>query len=416
MNIYLVGGAVRDQLLGIKGSDRDYCVTGATPQEMLDLGFHCVGQDFPVFLHPKTGEEYALARTERKKGHGYKGFECHFSPEVTLEEDLVRRDLTINSIAQDANGQLYDPYGGVADLEQRILRHTSCAFVEDPLRVLRLARFYARFAYLGFKVAPETQELCAQIAASGELEHLTPERIWTETEKALNTKNPECYFLFLKETEALKHIFPQLDALSLVPEDPKYHPEGNVFAHSILTLKEVAKLTTRPDVRLAMLLHDLGKLETKVDAKPKPHFGHRNCATAHIKALANQIRMPKAYEKLALAIAFSHRYVQLLTAEPQELEEIFTKCGGYQEPFRIALLTLCLVADYRGTLAPKPQCFMAPYFMQYIFDRALKIKAEQAINEGYKGPDIGKRMTELRREAIAKAQHELIKIYGHTVM
>lgn len=415
MQIYLVGGAVRDQLLGLQNSDKDFCVVGSTPEEMQKLGYTCVGHDFPVFLHPKTKEEYALARTERKKGHGYKGFECYFSPDVTLNDDLARRDLTINSIAKAQDGSIIDPYGGVNDIKNKVLKHTSSAFVEDPLRVLRLARFYAKFKSLGFTVDPQTIKLCKEIANTGELNHLTPERIWQETEKALQTDSPAAYFEFLKETNALKEIFPELDTLSNVKEDPIYHPEGNTFAHSILTLNEISRLTKAPATRLAMMLHDIGKLDTKVTTSI-PHEGHRLQASTHIKKLAKRIRMPKSYEKLAQAVAFGHTYVHLLKTKAEELDAIFNKCGGYQEPFKIAILTQCLVADYRGTLAPKTQNFMAPYFMQYIFNRAYLIKADIPISEGLTGVDIGKRLTELRQQAIKNAQQDLAKKYGLDAM
>ena len=273
MKIYLVGGAVRDGLLRLPVKDKDWVVVGATPQEMLDAGYQQVGKDFPVFLHPKSREEYALARTERKSGQGYTGFTCYAAPDVTLEQDLLRRDLTINAIAQDEHGEFIDPYNGRADIEKRLLRHVSPAFNEDPLRVLRVARFAARYAHLNFQIAPETQALMSAMAANGELEHLTPERVWKETENALTSRNPQVYFDVLRKCGALKVLFPEIDALFGVPAPEKWHPEIDTGIHVLMTLAIAAQLSPDVDVRFATLCHDLGKGLTPKEFWPRLH-GH----------------------------------------------------------------------------------------------------------------------------------------------
>ena len=273
MKTYLVGGAVRDALLNLPVKDKDWVVVGTSPQAMLALGYEQVGRDFPVFLHPETHEEYALARTERKSGSGYTGFVCYSAPDVTLEQDLQRRDLTINAIAQDEQGRFYDPYGGRADLEQRRLRHVSEAFNEDPLRVLRVARFAARFAHLSFVVADETQVLMRWMVESGELNTLTPERVWKETEKALQTHNPQVYFQVLRECGALAVLFPELDNLYGVPAPAKWHPEIDTGIHALMTLAIAAQLSPEVDVRFATLFHDVGKALTPPEKWPS-HHGH----------------------------------------------------------------------------------------------------------------------------------------------
>ncbi|MGL5697276.1 MAG: multifunctional CCA addition/repair protein, partial [Plesiomonas shigelloides] len=262
MQTYLVGGAVRDQLLGLNVTERDWVVVGATPEQLLAQGYQQVGRDFPVFLHPRTHEEYALARTERKQGQGYTGFVCHAAPDVTLEQDLLRRDLTINAIAQAEDGSLTDPYGGQQDLRDRWLRHVSPAFSEDPLRVLRVARFAARFAHLGFRVAPETLALMQQISTSGELTHLTAERVWKETEKALNSAAPDVYFAVLRACGALTVLFPELDNLFGVPAPEKWHPEIDSGIHTLMALQQAAQRAYGPEVRFAVLCHDFGKALT----------------------------------------------------------------------------------------------------------------------------------------------------------
>ena len=291
MKIYLVGGAVRDSLLKLPVKDRDYLVVGATQEQMLAKGFHRVGKDFPVFLHPETQQEYALARTERKTGSGYGGFTCHASPDVTLEQDLLRRDLTINAIAQDDDGKLYDPYGGVDDLNNKVLRHVSDAFIEDPLRVLRVARFAARFHAQGFTIADETLTMMANISQSGELEALTAERVFQELDKALSTDNPHIFIDVLEQCGALKVLFPEIHALFGVPQPAKWHPEIDTGIHTLMVLEQAAKLTKDNSVRFAALVHDLGKALSPKEHLPK-HHGHGQQGLVPIKALCARIKAP----------------------------------------------------------------------------------------------------------------------------
>lgn len=411
MKIYLVGGAVRDKLLKLKVHDRDFCVTGATEEDMLKKGFTQCGKEFPVYLHPQTHEEYAMARKERKNGHGYNGFVCDFSPDVTIEEDLIRRDLTINAIAQDENGNLIDPSNGIKDLNNRILRHVSDAFIEDPLRVLRLARFYARFYKFGFSVAPETINLCNKIVLSGELNHLTAERVWLETKKALATDNPEIYFTFLKDINALNIILPEFAKLTTIPEDLNTHPEGNVFAHTMLTLKQIVKLTTYLPMRFAMLCHDLGKISTQNNDLPH-HPKHRTKGKEHIKALCNRLQIPNEYMDLAIRISSAHSYVNLTTKKPEKILELISLMDAYRKPHNIAFLAQALYADFYGRAITPPKNFYAPYYIEYLFAQSLKVNVKKIIEEGFKGKDISTETAKRRIDAIAKAQKDLIELYS----
>ena len=305
MQIYKVGGAVRDRLLGKTVADTDWVVVGATADEMLSQGFRPVGADFPVFLHPKTGEEYALARTERKSGPGYGGFIFHADPEVSLEEDLIRRDLTINAIAEDAQGRLTDPYHGQEDLKSRILRHVSPAFAEDPLRVLRVARFAARYASDGFTIAPETMTLMQQLSESGELEALTPERSWKEISRALMENQPQVFIQVLRECGALKVLFPEVDALFGVPQPAAHHPEIDTGQH-VLSVLEQAAIHHQPlSVRWACLLHDLGKGLTPESEWPR-HIAHEHTGLRLIKAVNARFKVPRDCQELAMLVGQYH--------------------------------------------------------------------------------------------------------------
>ncbi|HEX8777467.1 MAG TPA: multifunctional CCA addition/repair protein, partial [Rhodanobacter sp.] len=306
MRIYLVGGAVRDKLLGRPEGDRDYVVTGASPDELLALGYKPVGRDFPVFLHPRTGEEHALARTERKSGRGYHGFEFHADPAVTLEQDLARRDLTINAIAEDEHGALIDPYGGARDLEARVLRHVSPAFAEDPVRLLRVARFAARFAPLGFTVADETMALLRQMVAEGEVDHLVPERVWAETRKALAEPQPSAFLRVLREAGALRVLFAEVDALYGVPQRAEFHPEIDTGVHMELVLDAAARLAPGNDVvGFCALTHDLGKALTPIDELPR-HVMHEQRGVAPLRALAARLKVPTEHAALAELVCREH--------------------------------------------------------------------------------------------------------------
>src|SRR5262245_42571133 len=308
MKVYLVGGAVRDELLGRTAAERDWVVVGATPQEMLDAGYRQVGRDFPVFLHPATGEEYALARTERKTGPGYRGFELSFSPDVTLEDDLRRRDLTINAMARGADGTLVDPHGGRADLESRRLRHVSDAFNEDPVRILRVARFFARYEPLGFTIAPETLARMRAMVAAGEADALVPERIWQETDKALVEPAPAAWLRALRACGALARVFPELDALYGVPQPAQWHPEIDTGLHMELVTPAAALLTPDPRIRFAALMHDLGKGRTPRSQWPR-HIGHEESGARLVVELAARLRVPTDYRELAVLAARWHGLV-----------------------------------------------------------------------------------------------------------
>jgi tRNA nucleotidyltransferase (CCA-adding enzyme) len=348
MQVYLVGGAVRDGLLGLPVEERDWVVVGATREEMLRLRYREVGRDFPVFLHPETQEEYALARLERKTAPGYRGFEVRFGPEVTLEQDLARRDLTINAIAQDADGSLIDPFGGRRDLDARILRHVSDAFVEDPVRVLRVARFAARFAPLGFRVAPETNALMRELVARGELDALVAERVWQETDKALRSSQPAEFFAVLRACGALPIIFPELDALFGVPQPAEWHPEIDTGVHTLMVLQQAALLSAVPEVRFAALVHDLGKGTTPPTEWPR-HHGHEERSVSLIEGLSTRLKIPGEYRDLALIVARYHGIVhRARELKPGTILEFFERADAFRRPLRFAQALLACEADARG--------------------------------------------------------------------
>lgn len=400
MKIYLVGGAVRDALLGVPARERDWVVVGATPQALLNRGFRQVGKDFPVFLHPKTQEEYALARTERKTGHGYTGFTCYAAPDVTLEEDLQRRDLTINAMAQDEAGQLIDPYGGLRDLEQRWLRHVSPAFSEDPLRVLRVARFAARFAGFGFQIAPETAALMQTMVASGELNALTPERVWKETEKALKTPYPAVYFHTLHDCGALAVLFPEVDNLFGVPAPAKWHPEIDTGVHTLLTLAMAAQLTEEPETRFAALCHDLGKGLTPPEGWPH-HHGHGPRGVRLVDALCARLRIPNAYRDLARRVAEFHDLTHSVTKlRPETLLKLFDALDVWRQPQRLTQFIIASEADARGRTgfesAPYPQAAQ----LREAFAVASQITARDVIEDGFQGAAIRDELTARRLKAL----------------
>jgi tRNA nucleotidyltransferase (CCA-adding enzyme) len=348
MDIYQVGGAVRDHLLGLPIKDRDWVVVGATPEAMLALGYRQVGRDFPVFLHPQSKEEYALARTERKSGKGYTGFIVHAAPDVTLEADLQRRDLTINAIALAADGSYVDPYGGRADLEARLLRHVSPAFAEDPLRVLRVARFAARFHHLGFRVAEETLQLMRDIAAGGELQHLVPERIWQEWLSALQTPAPQVFCSVLRDCGALAILLPELERLFGVPQPAATHPEIDSGVHMLLALQQAAALTPDPAVRFAALVHDAGKSVTPAALWPQ-HPHHEDIGAELIDDLCRRLRVPNDFRELGkLASRFHTRVHQALQHDAAQLLETLEGCDALRRPERFDQLLLACEADARG--------------------------------------------------------------------
>jgi len=354
--VYLVGGAVRDRLLGRPVGERDWVVVGATPEELTAQGYTPVGKDFPVFLHPQTKEEYALARLERKVAPGYHGFTTEFSPQVTLEEDLKRRDLTINAMAEDAAGQIVDPYGGRRDLKSRLLRHVSEAFVEDPVRVLRVARFAARYADAGFRIASETIALMADMTANGEIAALTPERVWRESARALLEPRPQVFFEILQQCGALQVLMPELAALSGVPQPAKWHPEVDTFVHIMLALSIAAERQASLAVRYAVLLHDLGKALTPKEHWPA-HHRHEELGVAPIEHLSQRLRAPSECRELAVLTSLQHTLVhRALQLRPETLMKLFTETDAFRRPERFGELLLACECDARGRegLASRP--------------------------------------------------------------
>ncbi len=406
MQVYLVGGAVRDHLLGHPYHEKDYVVVGATPEQLLAQGFQPVGKDFPVFLHPETKDEYALARTERKSGHGYHGFEFHTDPSVTLEQDLIRRDLTINAMAMDNDGNVYDPYGGQQDLCNKVLRHVSDAFVEDPLRVLRIARFAARYHALGFVVAPETLLLMQELAESGELNALTPERVWKETSRALMEAHADVYFETLRTCGALKVLFPELDALFGIPQRPEYHPEIDCGVHTMMSLQQACRANYSLDVRFAVLLHDLGKALTPADELPR-HIMHEERGIRPVTEVCDRLRVPTNTKQLALAVCKEHlKCHQALSLKPGTLWRLLQRLDVLRRPERVEAFVQACECDSRGRLGLEDRDYPQASYILEAIQVVRSIKA-QDLPADVQGPDIGEMLIERRIKAIEqlKARH-----------
>ncbi|MCG7532343.1 multifunctional CCA addition/repair protein [Psychrobium sp. MM17-31] len=401
MEIYLVGGAVRDKLLNIEVKDHDWVVVGATPEQMLTQGFQQVGKDFPVFLHPKTKEEHALARTERKSGSGYTGFTVYSAPDVTLEDDLIRRDLTINAIAQDEQGELFDPHGGQADLDNRILRHVSPAFSEDPLRVLRVARFAARFAHLGFTVHASTIELMRELANSGELDHLTCERVWQETSRALDSQSPQVFFEVLRACDALAVLFPELDNLYGVPNPAKWHPEIDSGIHTMMVLQKAGELTTDSEVRFAALIHDLGKAVTPPEKWPS-HHGHGQLGLPLIEQLCLRLRVPNTYKDLALMVSDHHCKIHRMDEMRKDtIVKLFDKTDAWRKPQRFEQFLLACEADARGRLHFEDEPYPQRQTMLDYLNKASAVNVQDIIKQGITGPAIKPALFKARVAAIS---------------
>ncbi|QZY95366.1 multifunctional CCA addition/repair protein [Pantoea dispersa] len=399
MKTFLVGGAVRDALLRLPVKDRDWVVVGATPESMLAQGYQQVGRDFPVFLHPESREEYALARTERKSGNGYTGFVTQFAPDVTLEQDLQRRDLTINAIAQAADGTLIDPYHGQQDLQQRTLRHVSAAFNEDPLRVLRVARFAARFAHLNFRVAPETQALMRETAHSGELAHLTAERVWKETEKALLTRNPQVYFQLLRDCDALQVLFPEIDNLFGIPAPVKWHPEIDTGVHALMTLTMAAALSDQLDVRFATLFHDVGKALTPPEKWPS-HHGHGPAGVPIVEALCQRLRVPNQVRDLALVVTEFHDVVHTIERQPADaLVALFDRIDAWRKPDRVEKMALTSEADARGRTTLESMAYPQGDYLRRAFALAQAVPTKAVVEAGFTGAAVREELT--RRRVLA---------------
>jgi tRNA nucleotidyltransferase (CCA-adding enzyme) len=407
MRTYLVGGAVRDRLLGRDGGDRDYVVVGATAEQMLAAGYKQVGKDFPVFLHPETKEEHALARTERKSGRGYTGFVVHAEPSVTLEDDLARRDLTINAIAQDEQGNLVDPFGGARDLDARVLRHVSPAFAEDPVRLLRVARFAARYARLGFTVAPETMALMRRMVDDGEVDALVAERVWVETRKALSEPTPSAFLRVLRDCGALAKLYPEVDALYGVPQRAEYHPEVDTGIHVEMVCDMAAELAPG-DARIgfAALVHDLGKALTPADVLPK-HVNHEHAGLPAVRAVCMRYKVPADYRALAEIACREHLNVHRIDElKPRTVHELIARCDGFRQPRRIADLALVCEADKRGRLGLSDQPYPSRPLLLALHAAACAVTfASLGLDPaGMDGEKIAEALRKARIEAIRQAR------------
>jgi tRNA nucleotidyltransferase (CCA-adding enzyme) len=401
--VYLVGGAVRDEILGVPHKERDWVVVGSTPDELLAGNFRQVGASFPVFLHPDTGEEYALARTERKQGHGYHGFAVDFHPGVTLEEDLSRRDLTVNAMARDQDGRLIDPFGGQRDLEQRVLRHVSPAFCEDPLRVLRVARFAARFADFGFRVHDSTMDLMREIVASGELEHLVPERVWAEFADAMCSSQPDVFIRVLRKSEALAILLPEVDRLFGVPQPERYHPEIDTGIHVLMTMNMAARLGGPAEVVFALLLHDLGKGLTPDTLLPS-HVGHEKSGVPLVNEVCARLRTPGAYRDLALKVCELHlRCHRLVEARPSTVMKLIEDADLLRRPERVQDFIRACEADFRGRKGLEDRPYPQGERLQAALKAVLAIRARDIGTKDLDGVQIGEKLRKARIKAIAGA-------------
>ncbi len=401
MQVYLVGGAVRDQLLGHPYQEKDYVVVGATPEQLLAQGYQPVGKDFPVFLHPSSKEEYALARTERKSGKGYHGFEFHTDVDVSLEQDLIRRDLTINAIAMDEQGKIYDPYHGQEDINNKILRHVSPAFAEDPLRVLRVARFAARYATYGFRVADETIALMKQLANSGELSCLTPERIWKETSRALMEPHAEVYFETLRQCQALKVLFPEIDVLFGIPQRPEYHPEIDCGVHTLMALQQACQANYALDVRFAVLVHDLGKALTPKDQLPR-HIMHEERGLVPVTELCQRLKVPTNIRLLAQVVCKEHlKCHQLLQLKPGTIWRLLQRLDVMRRPERVRAFAQACQCDAKGRLGLEDRDYPQADYLLGAMQAVRDVKV-QDIPKELQGSEIGEYLISKRIEAIAE--------------
>ena len=404
MKTFLVGGAVRDRLLGLPVTDRDYVVVGATPDAMLRAGFKPVGKDFPVFLHPQTQEEYALARTERKTGRGYHGFAFDTDPSVTLEDDLRRRDLTINAIAQDDDGALIDPFAGAADLRAGILRHVSPAFAEDPVRILRVARFAARYAERGFRIAAATQELMRVMVRDGEVDHLVPERVWAETRKALAERAPSAFVRALRDCGALARILPEVDALYGVPQRAEFHPEIDTGVHVEMVLDMAARIAPGDAlIGVCALTHDLGKALTPAAELPS-HRRHEQRGVVPLQALAARLKVPAEYATLAELVCRLHLLAHTaFELRPKTVLELFEKLDAFRQPKRLPQFLLACAADKRGRMGMADSDYPQARYLTAVFHAALEPKAQPLLDAGLRGPELGAALRRARHKAIAAA-------------
>ena len=400
MKVYLVGGAVRDERLGIPVAERDWCVVGSTPDALLALGYKPVGKDFPVFLHPDSGEEYALARSERKTAAGYHGFQFHADPDVTIEDDLRRRDLTVNAIAVDEDGAVVDPFGGIADIESRVLRHVSDAFVEDPVRILRVAKFAARFAKLGFSIADDTLGLMTEMVASGEVDALVPDRVWKETEAALCTDSPQVYFDVLRRCGALQRLFPEIDSLFGVPQPEKWHPEIDCGIHTMMVLEQAAGLSTEGDVRFAALVHDLGKATTDKNLLPA-HHGHEQRSVKLVKKMATRMPVPNAYRDLAILVAAYHGHChRAFELKASTLLRVLRKTDAIRRPERFEKFVVACEADARGRTGLEDGPYPEADYLRGALRSIDIVSSADFADDNLKGAEIGQAIDDARLRAL----------------
>ncbi|MGI9204795.1 MAG: multifunctional CCA addition/repair protein [Woeseiaceae bacterium] len=400
MEVYLVGGAVRDELLGLPVRERDWCVVGATPEELEQLGYRPVGKDFQVFLHPDTAEEYALARTERKTSAGYHGFDFHTAPDVSIEEDLGRRDLTINAIARNADDQLTDPFAGRQDINDRVLRHVSAAFAEDPVRILRTARFAARFHYLGFRVADETMQLMRQMVADGEADALVSERVWKETETALGESHPQVFFGVLRDCGALRVVFPEIDALFGVPQPEKWHPEIDTGVHTLMSLEQAARLSTSIDVRFAALTHDLGKATTDKSRLPS-HPGHETRSAKLVRKLAERLSVTNACRDLAVLAAEYHTHChRAFELRAETVLKVLERTDAFRRPERFEKVLLVCEADARGRTGLEDRAYPQADYFRGAANAARAARIDDITGSDREGNAIGKEIRRRRLGAI----------------
>lgn len=410
MQVYLVGGAVRDALLDIPVQDRDWVVVGASPEKMIELGCKQVGVDFPVYLHPETQEEYALARTERKAGLGYHGFEVIATPEVTLEDDLRRRDLTINAMAVSQSGALIDPYGGKQDLQDRVLRHVSPAFSEDPLRVLRVARFMAQLSAFDFKLADETRSLLNQMALNGELSELVPERVWQEVSKALMTAKPSLFFACLKEVGALAELFPELDKLFEVPQSPVHHPEGDAGTHTLMVLDAAASLSDSLDIRFAALVHDLGKSLTNSSFWPK-HPGHEQAGLPIVKHWGEMFKVPKATLQLALRATEWHGWIHRggVDMSFSDVLKVLKGCDAFRQPDKFEQLLVVCEADHLGRSGHEDTPYKQKPFWLGALAACKKVDAKALAASGLSGEKMAQAIEQQRMARLDNYKTQLLR-------
>lgn len=409
VSVYQVGGSVRDELLDIKPKDVDYVVVGAEKRQLQELGLIQVGKAFPCFIDPKTKTEFALARTETKSGKGYYGFECDYGKHISLYQDLKRRDLTINAMAKDKNGHIIDPFNGQKDLDQRLLRHTSQAFVEDPLRVLRVARFLAKLHHRGFTVAKETIALMKTIVTNGELQYLAAERVWQETQSALCETSPEQFFILLKEIGALAIIFPEIDRLYGVAQPAKYHPEIDTGIHTMMVLQRITQLTDDPKIRFAALTHDLGKGVTPKDQLPS-HRGHEKAGVPIIEALCKRLRTPRSYQKLAVKVSEYHLHChKALELRATTIVVLIKALNGLRNPEFFSQFLLVCKSDAQGRKGLEHIPYPQADYLKHCLSVCLNVDIEVLKAKGYKGKKLGNVIEEQQRQAI----EQLRSNYGH---